>query len=120
GFEHVARAPGVDGCKRGFCSHHSGEHGGVRALDAGSVHEPRCAADQRAARKREPRDRLEASLCERAGAIGDALAALEMFADERMRLGALKLFDWIEIGIGVVEMDDEADRHQSLAKVIKK
>ena len=36
-----------------------------------------------------------------------------------MRLGALKFLEGIEIGVGVVEMHDEADRHESLAEMIE-
>ena len=36
-----------------------------------------------------------------------------------MQLGALKFLERVEIGIGVVEMHDEADRHQVLAEMIE-
>ncbi len=89
------------------------------ALDARHVHEARRAADQRAAGKGEARDGLEASFGERAGAIGDALAAFQLRADHGVSLGALKLLERIDVGVRVVEMDDEAHRHQPLAEMIE-
>jgi hypothetical protein len=91
----------------------------AKAASARHVHEARRAADQRAAGKGEPRNCLPSALGERAGAIGDALAAFQMLADQRMRLGALKFLEGIEIGVGIVKMHDEADRHQALAEMIE-
>ena len=55
----------------------------------------------------------------RAGAVGDALAALEGVADGGMRLEALELVEGREVGVLVVEVDDEADRHQVVAEVVE-
>src|SRR5439155_10082111 len=69
---------------------HAGFHRRMAALDLRHVEEPRGVADQRAAGKIEPRDRLEAALVQGARAIGDAPPALEIRPDRRMRLEALK------------------------------
>src|SRR5246127_4461125 len=66
--------------KHGLGRDHSRFHGGVIALDLGHIQETRGAADQRASRKIEPRDRLKAALVEGPRAIGDAPAALKEVA----------------------------------------
>src|SRR6476469_22284 len=91
----------------------------MRALDAGYVHEASAAADQCAPGEDELRDRLPAAFGQSARAIGDALAAFQMLADTRMGLSELKLLERVEIGIGVVEMHDEANRHQPLTEMIE-
>src|SRR4029077_9164372 len=117
--EHVARAAGLD-CREGSLSrNHAGEHGVVAALDARHVHEACGAADQRSAGEGKAGNRLPAAFGESARAVGNASAAFELCGDERMQLGALKFFERVEIGIGVVEMYDETDRHQVLAEMIE-
>src|SRR5215475_8557960 len=91
----------------------------MAALDARHVHETCGTADQSSAWKGEARDCLPAAFGERPRAIGDAPAALQMLGDARMQLGALKLLERVEVGIGVVEMHDEADRHQVVAEMIE-
>src|SRR5262249_35018266 len=91
----------------------------VAALDARHVHEPGGAADQRSTGKGEARDRLPAAFGQCADAIGDAPAAFEMSGDARMQLRALKFLERIEIGIGVVEVHDEADRYEIVAEMIE-
>ena len=78
---------------------HAGQHGVVAALDARDVDEAGRAADQRAARKGEPRHRLVAALGNRPRPVGQPLAALEGIADERMGLEALELLERRQIGI---------------------
>ena len=57
---------------------HAGLDRVVAALDARHVDEARRAADQRAAREGELRHRLQAALVDRARAVAEALAALEV------------------------------------------
>src|SRR5207237_377954 len=70
---------------------HAGFHRGMAALDLWDVQEPGGVADQRAARKIEAWNRLEAALVQGARAIGDAPPALEGRSDRRVRLEALEL-----------------------------
>jgi hypothetical protein len=60
--------------------------------------------------KSERRHRLPAALVDRPGAVGDAAAALQHFADRRMLLPALEFLERREPGVAVVERDDEAER----------
>src|SRR3546814_4811887 len=59
----------------GLGGQHAGLHGIVAALDLRDVEEAGRAADQRAAGKHQLRQRLQPALVQRAGAVGDALAA---------------------------------------------
>jgi hypothetical protein len=95
---------------RGLGGEHARFHRGMAALDARHVHEARRAADQRAAGEEELRHRLPAALVDRARAVADAAAALQYLADRRMLLPALKLLEGREMGVLVVERDDEAER----------
>ncbi len=99
---------------------HAGKHRVVAAFDARHVHEARRAADQRAARKRELRHRLPAAFGDGARAVANPLAAGEGLAHQRMRLEALEFLERRQIGILVVKVDDEADRHQVVAEMIEK
>ncbi len=63
--------------------------------------------------------RLPAALGDRPCAIGEPLAAFQQRADQRMGLEALELLERRQIRVGVVEVDDEADRHQIVAEVIE-
>ena len=98
---------------------HARQHGVVAALDARHVHEAGGAADQRAAREGELGHRLPAALGHRARAIGEALAAGEGVAHQRMRLEALELVERRQVRVRVVEVHDEADRHQVVVEVIE-
>ena len=91
----------------------------MAALDARHVDEARGAADQRAAGERQLRHRLVAAFGDRARAIGEPLAAFEGRAHQRMRLEALEFLERIDVRVLVVEMDDEADRHQIVVEVIE-
>ncbi len=91
----------------------------MAALDARHVDEARRAAEQRAAGKHQLRNRLPAALGDRTRAVRDALAALERVADRRVRLEPLELVVGRQIGIGIVEVDDEPDRNEVLAIVVE-
>src|SRR3546814_10589657 len=52
---------------------------------------------------------LQPALVQRAGAVGDALAAFQHRADRRVRLEALHLVERGEVRVVVVEADDVAD-----------
>ena len=57
---------------------------------------------------------------EGARAVADALAGGESIAHQRMRLETLELVERRQIRILVVEVDDEADRHEIVREVIDK
>src|SRR5690606_26503079 len=77
------------------------------------------AADQRAAGEGELRHRLEAALGDGARAVGEPLAALERLPDLRMRLEALELLERRDVGVLVIQVDDEADRNLVVFEVIE-
>ena len=91
----------------------------MAALDARRIEEARVVADQAAAGEYELGQRLQPAGGDRARAVGDALAALEKGADRRMRLVALEFLVGVEVGIGVAEPDDIADRDQVVFHVIQ-
>ena len=91
----------------------------MRALDLRHVDEPRRVADQRAAREDQPRDRLQPALVQRARAVADAPAALEMLAHLGMRLEALHLVERRQPGIAIIQADDEAVGDQVVAEMIQ-
>ena len=89
------------------------------AFDARHVHEAGIAANQHASRETQLRHRLIATLGQCAGAISESLAALEDGAHLRMGLESLEFLEWREIGIGIVEVQDEPDRHQIVVEMIE-
>ena len=91
----------------------------VRTLDAREIDEARRAADQRPAGEGQLGHGLPAARGNRARAVGQAFAALEHVADHRMGLELLELVEWRERRVGIVEMHDEADRHQVVAVVVE-
>ena len=96
------------------------EHRVVAALDARHVDEARRAADQRAAGEGELRHRLLAAFGDRARAIGEALAAFE----QCRAISGCVLKRWNSsngdrYGIRVIQMHDEADRHQVVVEMIE-
>src|SRR5262245_14291010 len=91
----------------------------MRALDARHVHEAGGTANQHRAGKAKSRNRLQTALGQSAGPIADAATALERACDHGMRLEALELLIGRKVGIGVVEVDNETDRHQVGAIMIK-
>ena len=114
------RAVAVEPREHRLGRHHAGLHRGVAALDLRHVEKPGGVADQRAAGKIEPRDRLEAAFVERPRAIGDAPPALEKRPDRRVRLEALELLERVQERVPVVEPDDEPDRHLVVFQVVEK
>src|SRR3546814_20524944 len=77
------------------------------------------SADLRAAWEGELRHRLPAAFVDRARAIGNALAAFQHLADRGMGFPALELLERREIGVLVVERDDEAERDRAIGLVIE-
>src|SRR5208337_5613547 len=90
----------------------------VRPLDPREIEQPRGAADERAARKGQLRDRLPTAAADRSCAVGETLAACEGLRDLRVGLEPLEFVKWRERRVRIVEMNDEADRHQTVAAVI--
>src|SRR5690606_11871113 len=91
----------------------------VRALDARNVDEASRATHQNAAGEGKLRHRLEATFGDRACAVGNPLGALKGGADGRMRLETLEFLKRCEVGILVVQVNDEADRNLIVFKVIE-
>jgi hypothetical protein len=118
GRQLVLGAPGGEGLNGRLGREHAGLHGGVGTLDAGCVEEARVVADQRAAREDQLGLALQATGSNGPGAVGEALAALQEFAYLRVSLVALELLEGRQVGIGVVETDDVADRHQIVFQVV--
>lgn len=102
----------------GLGGQHARLHGVVRALDLGQVDEPGRVADQRASREGDLWYGLEAALDERAGAVRDALAALEHRGIQRVLLHLLELLVRAHPRVRVVERRDQPDGHQVVAKVV--
>ena len=88
------------------------------ALDARHVDHARRTAQQHAAREGQFGQRLVAAFGDRAGAIGDALAALQQLGHHRVVLEALELHVGIEIRVLVVQVDHKAHHHQVVLVVI--
>ncbi len=91
-----------------------GEHAGLdrrmAALDPARVEVARLAADESAAREHRLRQAEDAAGGDRARAVAQALAALERLPDLGVRLPALEFLERAEVGVVVVEADDEAER----------
>src|SRR6266550_1665598 len=90
----------------------------MATLDAWQIDKSGSATDERAAGKRKPRDRLQATFVNDARTVSDALTASERGCDCSMPLEPLHLFVRRQVRIAIVEMDDEADRNEVLAPVI--
>lgn len=84
----------------------------VRAFDLRDVQEACAAADQEPAGEGELGDREVAAFVEGPGAVLDALAAFEVSADRGVCFPALELLVGVEVGVAVVEADDEAEVHE--------
>jgi hypothetical protein len=116
GRQLVALAAGQHGVERGLGGQHAGLDGGVAALDAADVEVAGVAAHQRAAGEHRLGQRQHAAGGDGARAVGQALgvdvAILvgEVPADTRVRLPALELLERAEVGVGVVQARDEAQR----------
>ncbi len=79
------------------------------ALDPRHVDHPRGTAQQDAARERRVRHRLPAAFGDRAGAIGDPLAARQQIRDHRVMLELLERQVGVHVGVLVPQMHDEPD-----------
>ena len=90
----------------------------MAALDLGHVHETGGAADQHAARKCQLGDRLESAFVQCACAVGDAPSVLEGWADRGVGLESLKFVERTEMGVAVIEPDDEPDRNLVILQVV--
>src|SRR5262249_16546634 len=101
-------------------SRHPGEDRVMRALDARHVDEAGRAADQRAAGERELRHRLPAALGDGARPIGDTLAALEGWADQRVLLETLEFLERRDVRVLVIEVHHKADGDLVVLQVIEK
>lgn len=88
------------------------------ALDFGDVKEARSVADEGASGECTAGDRLEAAFVEGAGAVGDATAAFEDVGEERVVFHALEFAVGGEVGVWVVETDDEAEGDFVFTKVV--
>ena len=102
-----------------FRRQHAGLHRGMRALDLRHVDEPGRVADQQPAGEHQVGDRLPAALVQRARAVADAPATVEMLAHLGMGLEALHLIERRQPGIAVVQPDDEAVRNEVAAEVVQ-
>ena len=119
GAEDIAAAVGDDRFIGGLRGEHARFHRGMAALDPRHVDEPRRAADQRTAGKGQLRDRLPPALVDRARAIADALAALDLGADRGVSLPPLEFLERRQIGVPVIERGDEAERDLAIVLVVE-
>ena len=101
-----------------FRRQHAGLHGRVAALDLGHVQETGAAADQRPAREHQFGNALQPAFVQGTRAVGYALAALEGRADRRMGLETLELLEGGQMGIAVIQADDETDSHLIVFEMI--
>src|SRR5205823_15017456 len=113
GGKLVAAASGLDRLRCRFSGEHAALDGTVAALDARGVEESGFVADQRAARENQFRQRLQAAGRDRAGAVADALSALQKLPDRLVGLEALEFLVGRQERIRIAEADDEADRDRS-------
>ncbi len=120
---HQILAAGVAGGERfhdGFAGQHAGLHGGMVALDLGRIEEAGLASDHHAAGEGQLGQGVQPPLVHRPGAIGNALAAFQGFADRGMGLPALEFLERKEVGILVVERNDVAAQNLVVFPVIEK
>ena len=117
----------------------SAQRRGRRTLDFGDVEESSRAADESSAGEGELGDRLIASLVERPSAVRDAFTAFEDFGEERVVLESLrrgvrvsceslemtkrgahlKLLEGADVGVGVVEADDDTEGDHLVLHVVE-
>src|SRR5437899_8839857 len=90
----------------------------LTAFYARDIHEARGAADERATRERKFGNGLQSAFRDRARTIANAFSPLQKLLDNRVVFDALQFVEGRNIGIGIVEVDDEADRAQVLAPVV--
>jgi hypothetical protein len=92
----------------------------VGALDLGEVERPGVAAEQQPARESLLRQTVEPALGDRPRTIAQALAAFEILPDPGLQLEALKLFEGRKVGIGIIEISDQTNRHLAVLEMIEK
>src|SRR5436309_5635116 len=119
GDELVAAPSGPDRLRGRFGGEHAGLDGAVAALDARGVQESSLVADQRAARENQFRQRLQAAGRDRAGAVADALSALQKLPDRLVGLEALEFLVGRQVWVRIAEADDEADRDLAILHVVQ-
>jgi hypothetical protein len=90
----------------------------VDALQRHRVDHPASVTHEQGAGHRQLGHRPEAAAGQRLGAPGDALAALEDASDERVQLPLLEHVVRGGGGVGVLEVDDEADRDEILTGLL--
>ena len=90
----------------------------VHALQRDRVDHAGGVADEHGARHRDLRHRPVAAARQRLGAPADALAALEDLPDQRVRLEQLEQVVRRRRRVRVLEVDDEADRDEVLARLL--
>ena len=122
GFVAIQRFPRCAALHRfvhGFGSQDAGLHGRVGALLLQVVQKAGIVAHQEPAGHGELRQGGKAALDDRAGAIGDALAAREGAANQRMLLEALELVKGREVRVLVAQVNDEPHRHLLALQVVE-
>src|SRR5690606_16542720 len=119
-FEHAAAVvAGSERVVHGLGREHPALHRRMNALEPRAVQEAGIAADEHAARKREPWQRCEPALDQGARAVADAPAAAQHRLDRGMALEALELVERRQMRISIAERDDEPDRDETAGRVIQ-
>ncbi len=119
GRELVVRAARLNRLERRFGAQHAALQCRMAALDARRVHVAGVAADERAAREHRLRQALGAAVVDGPRAVAEALGALQMGADGRVRLPALELLERAQPRVLVVQAHDEAERHLVVLEVVE-
>ena len=127
GREFVVLAPTGDGLIGCLGGQHAGLDGGVAALDAADVEVTRVAAHECTAWEHRFGQAHQATGRDGARAIADALGrldalgfvAFEVVADVGVRLPALEFLERAEVGVGVVQAGNEAQRDLVVFHVVQ-
>ncbi len=127
GAQLVALAARDDGVIRGLGGQHAGLDGGMAALDAADVQETCVAAHERAAREHELGQGQQAAGRDGARAVAQALGrldalglvAFQVVADVGMGLPALEFLEGAQVGVGIVQARDEAQRDLAVVQVVE-
>jgi len=83
------------------------------------VQESGFIAEERAAWENQFRQRLQAAGRDRAGAVADALSALQKLPDRLVGLEALEFLVGRQVWVRIAEADDEADRDLAILHVVQ-
>lgn len=108
-FELIVLATFIDGGIDLLRGDATAFDGIMAAFDSWHVDEARGASDQDAAGEGEIGDGLVSAFGDSARAIGDTVGAVEEIANEGMGFEALELAIGREVGVTIIEMDDEAE-----------